>query len=86
MAVGLAGEGGGRGWMFRIGAVDARLNGGGGGGGGGGGVWLPVAPLLVPLPVKGKDDVEDDVKEESLCGCFGWGLVEACCCTCEAPG
>lgn len=32
MAVGLAGEGGGRGWTFRIGAVDARLKGGGGGG------------------------------------------------------
>ena len=80
MAVGLAGEGGGRGWTFRIGAVDARLKGGGGGGGGGGGVWLPVAPLLVPLPDKGKDDVDDDdVKEESLCGCFGWGLADACC-------
>lgn len=68
MAVGLAGDGGGRGWTFRTGAVEARLRAGAGGGGGGmGGEWFPGAlpPALVValVEVAGKDGDEDDAND-----------------------
>lgn len=86
MAVGLAGAGGGRGWTFVIGAVEARLKGGATGGGscGRGGVRFPEALL-----VRTRD--EDDSDAESCCDGFG-GLVAGgfvavvCGCACGALG
>lgn len=85
MAVGLAGAGGGRGWTFVIGAVDARLKGGATGGGGGrGGVRFPEALL-----VRTRDS--DDSEAGSCCEGFG-GLVAGgfaaavCDCACGALG
>lgn len=86
MAVGLAGAGGGRGWTFVIGAMDARLKGGAaeGGGGGRGEVRFPEALL-----VRTRDG--DDSEAGSCCGSFG-GLVAGgfaaavCGCACGALG
>lgn len=89
MAVGLAGAGGGRGWTFVMGAVEARLNGGTAGGGGGrGGVWLPAAALLA-LEVPTRDG--DDSDAESWCDNLGGLVVEKCAavgcgCACDVLG
>jgi len=69
MAVGLAGAGGGRGWRFVIGAVEARLKGGATGGAGGrGGEMFPDALL-----VRTRDG--DDSDAGSCCGSFGEFVV-----------
>lgn len=83
MAVGLAGAGGGRGWRFVIGAVEARLKGGATGGGGGrGGVKFPETLL-----VRTRDG--DDTEAESCCDSFGGLAVGGfaavvCACACGA--
>ena len=85
MAVGLAGAGGGRGWTFVIGAVDARLKGGATGGGGGrGGVRFPEALLV---RTRDGDDSEAESCCDSLGGLVVGGFVEVVCgCACGALG
>lgn len=74
IAVGLAGVGGGRGWMFREGAVETRRN-GGGCRRGEEGAWFPAVLLVVAVDVPaGRHGDEADTNGGSCCDSLD-GLV-----------